>query len=417
MHAGTVALLSCVHWVEGSNWDGRFAIAFRADIMHDGLGAAAASMLIAPEAPLMLQRNHATHALHMPFTGVREWATAGWEGMLPLTDDETAASAYNKLVDSGHCSMSKDQGLAVAVEAHEYLVWDHPRRTGVARDEFVDFVINSSMPGCRASTASSLFEHKGAPSLLLEETIGPVGAASLGLNLAALLVNSSASMAGGTRLCILSLGEGMSLNVNTLEVCGTMGFDNMLPSLLAARVPHGPAAFTVTSSQFGGRINQYGWTPRLSVRPSNAYYLQHVAIPSTNGAAGRSYILEQGIPCEYAHRLQRQLACTRAVIRGTRHAGDCTTSFSKLLGSIDVGGTTCATSTAYTGRKQTSTTEVQQVANELLPGVSSDAPLMEAGLDSLGVVEFRNRLTSRLGSDTELPETLLFDFPIVSERS
>ena len=58
---------------------------------------------------------------------------------------------------------------------------------------------------------------------------------------------------------------------------------------------------------------------------------------------------------------------------------------------------------------------VQRVAQELLPsGTSLDAPLMEAGLDSLGSVEFRSRLSSELG-DVKLPETLVFDFPTLRQ--
>jgi len=54
--------------------------------------------------------------------------------------------------------------------------------------------------------------------------------------------------------------------------------------------------------------------------------------------------------------------------------------------------------------------ELVGIATQLTgTAISLDAPLMSAGLDSIGATEFSARLNERL--KTELPPTLLFDYP------
>ena len=49
--------------------------------------------------------------------------------------------------------------------------------------------------------------------------------------------------------------------------------------------------------------------------------------------------------------------------------------------------------------------------------LDADAPLMEAGIDSLGAVDLRNQLQKQSGEGTLLPSTIVFDHPTARQLS
>lgn len=61
---------------------------------------------------------------------------------------------------------------------------------------------------------------------------------------------------------------------------------------------------------------------------------------------------------------------------------------------------------------------VQETVSSILgPDINPHEPLMASGLDSLGAVELRNALQAQLPPGTELPPTLMFDYPSIDAIS
>ena len=189
--------------------------------------------------------------------------------------------------------------------------------------------------------------------------------------------------------------------------------DGQLLRALDARTPLSARAYLALCSR--GHEGRFGRATRALLGfPRDAFSLREVSAPPRSSA-----LMAQ--PCEAASHPVRVyayhgMACLQYVARPptppARRLLDRDEDLQAVLNSL-LGGSSepdaVAASTASDAMAA-----VREAVEELLPGMSADLPFMEAGIDSLGAVELRNRLMARLGDDN-LPETIVFDFPTLRQ--
>ena len=398
-YGGCEALLSCVSWVESSSWDGRYALLIASDIsdppdkQHFLSGGAAMACLIGKNATLEVLPERAS--------AIRNrwdfWKPVGWESMAPLMDGPMSKRMYIEAMQNALDLLASKTGFKSRAELlndSDALVAHLGSNPGFVRKS-----VASALPDMPRDVLNRLT----SKSLLLGSSIGPMHTCSVFANLLSLAgARGGNALAAAQNIVVFSFGSGYASTAFRIRVNGSLlKFQHSLQTIessLRNRVWCSGPSFVRTLSQYSSTYGHFGWTPvhSDSIVP-NVVYLRTV-----QEQGQRVYEMRNDVP--YLAVLSNGSSSEgsegqREKQRHQPHHG--------VKG--DRGTATAAAVDAE------SISRVVRDAIQVVIGTIPDreAPLVESGLDSLGVLEFRQRINKALPS-ADLSAVAVFEHPTMA---
>lgn len=292
-YGGTAALMNAVNWIESSSWDGRLALVVAGDlaIYAEGVaratgGAGAVSILIGPNAPLVIERGlRATFMKHS-----YDFYKPNFTSLYPTVDGRLSIECYLNALDNCYqlyCQKArKISGLTcesndpVGLNSLDAMIFHAPFgklvEKSLARMVFNDFTstpkerVPEVYPGLERfigakleetyfdkeiekgfmEFSKELFKRKTVPSLLLSNQVGNMYTASLYGSLVSLLISKKADDLAGSRVGLFSYGSGLASTMYSLKIVGGSKLNSLVDSLqyvheaLKTRTKFTPEDFT-----------------------------------------------------------------------------------------------------------------------------------------------------------------------------
>ncbi|CAI5460996.1 unnamed protein product [Closterium sp. Yama58-4] len=323
-YGGTAALLNSVNWVEGSSWDGRFAIVVAVDsaVYAEGParptgGAGAVAMLVGPDAPLAMESGLAgSYAAH-----AYDFYKPKLASEYPVVDGKLSQTCYTKALD--HCyqrfceKYAKKHGSAFSLADTESVVFHSPYnklvQKSVARLLFNDVkrgvssgylgageadalqpfvgleeeksLVDRDLEKTAMRVAGPVYSSKVGPTTLVGKRVGNMYCASLYGSLASLLAQQGQQLEGH-RILLFSYGSGLMSTLFSLTVrqaadpfsLTALAAHLDVHQLLESRTKVTPEEFVKTMHLMESRYGACSFTPATPtdrLQPGT-YYLTQV---------------------------------------------------------------------------------------------------------------------------------------------
>eukprot|EP00850_Spirogloea_muscicola_P003878 SM000016S01866 [mRNA] locus=s16:344893:348687:+ [translate_table: standard] len=269
-YGGTAALFNCLNWVEGSSWDGRYALAVAADsAVVDGR---------------LSQVCYLQAAEKCYDTFCTKFAkTEGSQFSLAAADYIVFHAPYNKLVQKGLARLAYRDFLAGRIEDPEFLAALEPF-AGISQDESYT---NKDLEKALMRVTKDMYLRKVGPSEILPKQVGNMYCASLFASLAS-LVSEQSNQLEGKRIVMFSYGSGLASSLFSFTVRAVSSTSSKisipsiasqldLPHLLKSRRKVSPDEFVKTMELMETRYGAHDFipvTPNDNLRPGTYYLMQ-----------------------------------------------------------------------------------------------------------------------------------------------